>query len=218
MSDSFMDNDIFALVKDGEIVEYPVYYSSIVNRAHPVDMYTKVTFEEKPVTPPFYYVPEKLVLVDGEVVLKYGVPEPISLDALLQRVTGPLLLEGMKIPVSSDLSNRIFELAHDNVEKLLNDFAKKKGYRDIVSAISYIGSTTPEFNDDGVFCRDLRDNVWATFYLYVNNILEGKVPYPNSWLEFSAHLPEMVWPNIEYPKLTEEAVVPFAELPEEPSA
>lgn len=211
MSQTYDDNDIFALVVDGNIVEYPVHYSSIINRAHPVDMYTKVYFENSPVTSPFHYVPEKLELLeDGRVVLKYGVPEPISLEMLLQRARGPILLQSMSkiVEVPKALADRIFTLVEENVEKTLDDFVNLKGYKDVVTAISYIGSTTPEFNDDGIFCRDLRDSVWNTYFLYKNDILAGKVPYPESWLEMISHLPSMVWPNTSYTQITQDDIVP----------
>lgn len=217
MTELYDDNDIFALVKDGEIVEYPVHYMSIVNRAHPIDMYTKVSFENKPVIPPYHYCPEKVVLTeDGGVVVQYGAVQAIDLDSLLQSAKGPLLMRSMNPPVPQSLSDRIFELAETNVEKMLDEFAQQKGYKKgIDSAVSFIGSTTPEFNDDGVFCRDLRDNVWTAFYLYVNSILAGKAQYPESWLEFASHLPQMIWPKIDYAPITEETILPTEEPPED---
>lgn len=199
------DSDLFALVKNNEIVEYPVYYSSIVNRAHPVSMYTKVQFENKPITPPYHYVPEKLTVQDdGSVVLKYGNVVPIPLNTLLQRATGPLLIRGIAetLEIPAALSDHIFSLLEKNTEELLDNFAKEKGYKNIETAISYVGSNNQQFSDEGKYCLSIRDTVWATFFAQKNDITSKKIPYPESWESFRTHLPELVWPNIDEPVVT----------------
>ena len=53
-------SNIYARVRDGEVIEYPVLAEHIVNRGHPLNIYTKVLTEEIPSTGKFQkYIPKQ---------------------------------------------------------------------------------------------------------------------------------------------------------------
>lgn len=80
------------------------------------------------------------------------------------------------------------------VQTRLDKFAQTKGYSGILSLASYATSKNPEFSKEGLYGVDARDATWAKFYQLVNEIKQGSKPVPNSFAEFEAQLPALVWP------------------------
>jgi hypothetical protein len=83
-------------------------------------------------------------------------------------------------PDPSPEDNRTNE---EKVQARLDDFAKTKGYDDIATCISYLGSTNTTWAAEAARANTLRDATWAAYYA---NETEP-------WPTIEAALPELTW-------------------------
>ncbi|MFH0782936.1 MAG: hypothetical protein V2B20_13450 [Pseudomonadota bacterium] len=72
------------------------------------------------------------------------------------------------------------------VQKRLDDFAKTRGYDNIMSACSYAVSTNEKYASEGKCCIELRDRTWESCY----SIISTATPTVE---ELIASLPELAW-------------------------
>jgi hypothetical protein len=79
------------------------------------------------------------------------------------------------------------------VQQRLDDFAKSRGYDNILSACSYATSSNPIFAAEGQYCVTARDMTWAAFYA----ILESLEALPESIADIEGGLPTLAWPDAE---------------------
>lgn len=195
---TYSESDIFARVKDGRIVDYPVSYQAIINRAHPFSMYVCVEFDERPEVPPFHQCVEKVELLkDGRVLVRYLDPKPIPLQHLLRLInveTRPGVPNNDTI-FTVDLQNQIFHLAEKRIEDLLDAMVLGRGYRSVESVVSYENSSVEAFAADAHFVRRLRDDIWVAFTTYKNKVFNKDLPFPTQWLDFTSVLPKIQWPT-----------------------
>lgn len=80
------------------------------------------------------------------------------------------------------------------VQKHLDDFARTRGYDDIMSAATYATSTNPKFAAEGQYCVEARDATWAKCYEVLAAVEAGSRPVP-TLDELLADLPVLTWPN-----------------------
>lgn len=195
---TYSESDIFARVKDGRIVDYPVSYQAIINRAHPFSMYVCVEFDERPDVPPFHQCVEKVELLkDGRVLVRYLDPKPIPLQHLLRLInveTRPGVPNNDTI-FTQDLQQQIFRLAEKRIEELLDGVALDRGYRSVETAVSYETSSVEAYSRDAKDIKKLRDDVWVAFTSYKNKVFNKDLPFPTQWLDFTSVLPKIQWPT-----------------------
>ena len=198
-----IDKTIFARLSDdkSEILEYPVIGLNIRNRAHPFDWYTKVVFEQRPEVPRFYTLKESLRIMDTVVYATYSLQADTlnqvlaalakekNVNKSLTAPDAPVLFEDLDT-VAID---RIKELAMAHVQKKLDEFAALKGYDNIVSACSYVGSKVSAHKADAEKCVDVRDDAWVAVNAYFNSIATGELAVPASSDDIDAILPAMNW-------------------------
>lgn len=196
----------FARLIDGKLVEYPVYPVHIETRGEPLDWYTLVKYETKPEVDEFHFAREILTVFGDEVRVTYAV-EPLSLEALFGRFPLPEgdprremfpHLADQEEP-SQALKDRIVELVTKRVQERLDKFAATRTYGDevtapIVSACSYAASTNPARAAEGQYCLTARDATWDALFAFRDEVLAGTRPFPTSYQEIEAALPELVWP------------------------
>jgi hypothetical protein len=82
----------------------------------------------------------------------------------------------------------------DAVQKRLDEFARARGYDNILSAATYATSVVQRFNAEGQYAVAIRDNHWATCYAILNAVLQGQRPMPTVE-EVLAEMPALVWPT-----------------------
>lgn len=194
------DLEVYARVENRQIVEYPVYHLHIVNRAHPFEWYHKVIFDKKPEVPAFHYLREVPVLqINNEVHVTY-VAEPYTLKGLLTMIypqtVGDENAEVTPVDINDidpALVNRIVELVRQNVQNLLDNFAKERSYDGIVSAVSYVGSSVQQFANEAARAIQKRDEAWMNMYAYIAEVKAGSKPVPKSVSEIEAELPALTW-------------------------
>ena len=208
-----MENtELYARVKDGKIVEFPVMKLHIENRGHPLSWYVLCNVANKPSTEEFQYVRQVPTLnAEGGVDVTWGV-QSYTLDQLLNRLPvvqqeGAPRRNGPVRPAPTEaLINRIKELATERVQSLLDQFAGSRGYGTPVggpgsleSAISYIGDKNAAWAADGTFCKNLRSDVWSALFQYFSDVTASPQvqPWPADWQTIKSKLPALTWPAAE---------------------
>jgi hypothetical protein len=81
------------------------------------------------------------------------------------------------------------------VQKRLDDFARTRGYDNILSACTYATSTVPKFKAEGQYCVNARDNTWATLYTILAEVQAGTRPMPSGYADIEPLLPVLEWPE-----------------------
>ena len=80
------------------------------------------------------------------------------------------------------------------VQKHLDDFARTRGYDNIMSAATYATSTVPKFKAEGQYAVEARSATWAKCYEVLAAVEAGSRPMP-TLDELLAELPVLKWPN-----------------------
>ena len=79
------------------------------------------------------------------------------------------------------------------IQQRLDDFAKTRGYDNILSAATYATSTVAKFATEGQYAVDARDATWAKCYEILAVVEAGTRPVP-TLDELLAELPALTWP------------------------
>lgn len=193
----YKDLDLFARVKDGKIVEFPVYYMHIRNRNHPVSRYTRVVEGPKPDVPKFHHLTQKVEIIGRDVVVSYqAVPTPLSaMLSTLLTMNDEGELQALPITeVEPETIEHIYTQVSDYIHDRLDEFARTRGYNSLDSLIGkYRDSAVPKFAAEAARGRELLDQTWANQLQYFEEILSGAVPVPTSIADINARIPEMTW-------------------------
>jgi hypothetical protein len=120
-------------------------------------------------------------------------PEPVALP--WHRTVPAIGADGVQVwsqvPMSSE---EIVEACSNAVQAHLDAFARTRRYDDIKSATGYAGCAVPKFSAEGVYCRDIRAQVWAALAALMDDVQAGRKPMPASTEALIAALPGLVWP------------------------
>lgn len=188
---------IFARIKDGKIVEYPVYELHIRNRKHPENLYVECVFDTKPVVPEFHYLTENKLIENNKVYVSYKVL-PVPLEGLLKKLS-PTPQPGQQ-PISLAITDvkpefveRVIVLAKEHVQSLLDKFAAQKGFDGMSSLVSYKDSTIPEWASQATIGIAKRDATWSGLYTYLNKVNTGVEPLPTTVEDIIQELPALTW-------------------------
>lgn len=82
------------------------------------------------------------------------------------------------------------------VEGMLDNFAKTKKYRTIISLCSYINDPNPVYASEAKYAIELRSKTWEKTYEILNLMESGQKQYLKSYNEFEKELPLMVWEDM----------------------
>jgi hypothetical protein len=80
------------------------------------------------------------------------------------------------------------------IQNLLDSTALAHGYDDLRSTISYVGSSVPKWNAEGVRAKAWRDECWTKAYEIQEAVKAGTIPLP-SVEEVLAQMPPANWPT-----------------------
>lgn len=75
----------------------------------------------------------------------------------------------------------------------LDEFAKQRGYDNILSACSYVTSKIPRFINDANRAIDLRDQWWLILNEIFEKVVSGQRAEPVNFEELLPELPELTW-------------------------
>jgi hypothetical protein len=76
----------------------------------------------------------------------------------------------------------------------LDDFAKTKGYDNVISACSYATSTS-KYGLEGQYCVTAREATWDTLFQLIADVQAGLKPMPASYADVEPLLPVLAWPT-----------------------
>ena len=200
------DDDLFARVVDGKIVEFPVFRIHITNRSHPAEWYTECLVKDKPEVPAFHRLERSVELIGTAVQVSYSVI-PMTLRELFSLVRPRSVLDILTsstgavsiADIDPALVQRIYTLVSEYAELRLNDFALTRGYTSkegvgsIDKLIGYKTSAVPSFAADAVRGEQLRDQTWVSLFGYFQRVMSGEVPVPLNIDDINAALPELTW-------------------------
>lgn len=84
----------------------------------------------------------------------------------------------------------------DATQAALDDFARTRGYENILSACTYATSAVPQFASEGAYCVGLRDATWAALYMVLSEVEGGTRAIPSGFDEIAGELPTSTaaWP------------------------
>ena len=185
---------VYAKVEGIDILEYPLTIDDINERGIPTDNFIYCYFADKPIIDPNI---DKLIehpKVYGDIVIVTYTTLKKTIDELFAELA--LLDTGSGVDIQtvpSGLLNAFVISIKDNSQKLLDDFAKTRGYDDIKSACTYFNSTVEHYRVESARCIYLRDIIWNTLYVYLNKLLTKQLPLPTSWNQIVALLPPLTW-------------------------
>lgn len=80
------------------------------------------------------------------------------------------------------------------VQQRLDDFARTRGYDNIVSACSYATSTHAKYGPEGRYCVTAREDTWDTMFSIEAQVQAGLRPIPLTYEEIEPELPVLEWP------------------------
>lgn len=192
--------EVYARVINGQITEYPVYYSSIIARGDPLTEYTPVTYGAAPSITAYQQLEESIQVIGNTVLVSYEAVD-LPFESLLTLAWGADTYEGISDittpPAISSIDPLLVQTIENTASSLVGDildvFAATKNYSSITSACSYFNSSIPEFNADGqaaVYCRDL---TWSYLYTYMGKLTAGLLPIPSSFDDVLNNLPVLSW-------------------------
>ena len=80
------------------------------------------------------------------------------------------------------------------VQQRLDDFARTRGYDNIVSACSYATSQHAKYGPEGRYCVQTREDTWDVMFSIEAQVQAGLRPIPMSYEEIESELPVLEWP------------------------
>lgn len=80
-------------------------------------------------------------------------------------------------------------------QEKLDNFAKTRGYDNILSAATYSTSTISKFRQEGQYAVEIRDQTWSKLYDLLRQIQSGVMSIPQNFNDIEALLPTLEWPN-----------------------
>lgn len=83
-----------------------------------------------------------------------------------------------------------------SVQKRLDSFAQTRKYTDILSACSYVNSSVQEFQIEGQYCVQVRDQTWIKLNEIIEEIRNEIRPLSITYSDIESELPVLVWPSI----------------------
>lgn len=97
--------------------------------------------------------------------------------------------------VNSHTWPHIKEIINSEVARKLDEFAKTRGYDNIISCASYANSTNLSYKQEAEYCIQLRDQVWAIINDWINKVDNYEIEMPKSMEQIYKKLPEFNWPQ-----------------------
>lgn len=97
-------------------------------------------------------------------------------------------------PIDAETVEQVQARITQQVQELLDNFAKTRNYDNCLSACSYVASTNEKFKNEALYCIESRDQTWLKCAEILNDALAGNRPMPDDISDFENELPALVWP------------------------
>lgn len=109
-----------------------------------------------------------------------------TIDHDKKEITQVFVIEGYNLEDTFNMINSVIELR-------LDDMARKKQYKNMIDAISYMGSNNEQFKREAQYCSDLRDSVWLAISEFCDQVQKGLISKPKYFSEVDALIPDISW-------------------------
>lgn len=185
----------YALVKDRQIILYPVTEDIINERNDPNEDYFICYFDDEPVCDPILeYVIENPKVIGDSVFVRHEVrkrtiDEVFVFVAGLQKESNPITIADVPI----ELFGSVVKLVKDKTQSLMDAFAQTRGYDNMGSLCNYSTSGIPAYQVESARGIYLRDLTWTNLNIYINEVSTGVQPVPTSWSMIEGFLPAYTW-------------------------
>jgi hypothetical protein len=190
-------DNVYAKVEGGVVVEFPVSVDTILARGHSVFQYHRVQFNNKP-----YFSPETSTLtqqfqVTGNRVIVAYITQDFSLQELL---TSFKKSDG-KAKFISDISPNAITVAKslisNYIEGKISNLARQRGYVSLNNILGrYSNSNNPNYKAEAAYIQKCLDDSWANLEQYFTNIITNQAPVPTSMEEIDAVVGTFSWDNM----------------------
>lgn len=94
-----------------------------------------------------------------------------------------------------ELEENLFNTIVHETQKRLDEFARTRGYDNILSACTYVNSPIQKFNIEAQYCVQQRALTWNTLYEILDEVKANTRPMPANFLDIEPLLPALAWPN-----------------------
>lgn len=180
---------MLALIQDGVVVAYP-YTVAAFRVDHP-----RVGLPAQPTTTQLEEVGLFPVLPSAapsdSIDLVWEEAPPVLVNGVwtqqwVSRPAGPQEIAQRQQEIRDRITRR--------VQQRLDDFARTRGYDDIVSACSYATSTHAKYGPEGRYCVTAREETWDVMFSIEAQVQSGLRPIPLTYEEIESELPVLAWP------------------------
>ena len=198
---SIMSKNVYAIVRDGEIAEYPMSDENVRMRSLPHELLTPVIYDQDP--PPASFntrVVEHLRLEENTVHVKYSVEER-SIGDMLSETHALMRSWHPRTPMSPALYLIVCRMRLELINMYrarIDDVAKSMGYVNACDLASFINSGIEKYAKSAKAIIELRDAFWSAFYDYMERCEAGKTAYPARISDIDTQLPALQAPVIDY--------------------
>jgi hypothetical protein len=175
----------YALIENEQVIEYPIYSL--------FDKYPNTSFTLPLDNTQF---PTGIVEVKSTIkpVIDYTQDlveqSPIKVDSIWQESW--IVVQTPQIEVDRRI-NSLKIILQNSVQKQLDDFARTRGYDNILSCCTYTTSTVQKFQQEAQYCVQMRDVYWNACYTILTEFEMGQRPLPTIE-QLLAELPALEWP------------------------
>lgn len=191
-----MQNDIYAAVDQGKVIEFPVTVDIILARGHTVHQYFPVVFDK---VPSYSAATSQLVNVfsiePNQVRVKYEV-KPFTLTQVL----GSMKSENGAMPRFSDLDPAVVgyiqSMVSNYVEGKVSRLAAERGYLSLNNVLGrYTASTNEKYRKEAMYIQSTLDSCWDKLEAYFEKLKGEVLPVPSSVADIDQVIGELTWNN-----------------------
>ena len=193
-----MQNDIYAAVDQGKVVEFPVTVDIILARGHTVHQYFPVVFDQVPsYSAATSQLANVFVIENNQVRVKYEV-RPFTLAQVLSSLKSD---DGI-MPRFSDLDpalvGYIQSMVSNYVESKVSRLAAERGYLSLNNVLGrYTASTNMKYRKEAMFIQATLDNCWDNLEVYFEKLKGEALPVPSSVSDIDRVIGELTWNNFQ---------------------
>lgn len=94
----------------------------------------------------------------------------------------------------ADRKQAIKDEITNRVQQRLDEFARTRGYDNIVSACSYASSNHAKYGPEGRYCVQAREDTWDVLFQIEADVIAETRPMPLTYEDIEPELPVFAWP------------------------
>ncbi len=183
---------MYVKVKDGLVERYPYTPTDLI-RQHPDTSFPAGALSEVFLARWGVYPVEESEPTDCN-PLTHRVEEgmPFEEDGKWRRSWAIYIMSAQE---RAEAAAHLAEKLGSQLGRVLNEFAKTRGYDSMLSACTYAASAVDRFKREGQYCLGVRDAAWAALEQIMADAVAGKRRPPTDLQQIVGELPKLAWPE-----------------------